>query len=420
MERCHERYGEIFTLRVRRGRPWVLLSNPDHIKAVFTAAPEAVGAGAGEASPMLGPLLGPDSVVLLDEPFHMQDRKRITPAFHGDLMHDYGEMMVEVASSEIARWPIGRPFALWPRMQQITLSVVMRATFGNIEGERFERLREGVIALTDWINRPHRVALLAAMGPRSVAADKQFRAVMDPVEQLLLEEVRERREHGVPEEASADFEGILATLERSHARAGMPMSESKLRDELVTLISDGPTATSLAWAFEHMLRRPDKFERLRAEVLEGREEIYLDAVVKEVLRLCPVVPLVMRRLIEPLQVGGYELPAGAIAAPSVHLTHRREDIYPNALSFEPERFLEQSTGTYTWIPFGGGVRRCVAAVFAPLEMRRVIQTVIREVDLSPVHRRSKGAMRSSISFAPGGGGMVLAARRSSAPAEIAA
>jgi cytochrome P450 len=419
MEQAHKHYGEIFTLRVRSGRPWVLLSNPAHIKEVFTTAPELVGAGAGEANPLLGPLLGSSSVMLLDEPFHMQDRKRITPAFHGGLMDRYGEMMVDVARREVARWPVGEPFPLWPRMQAISLEVVMRATFGSIEGERFDVLKERVVELTNWINQPHRLALLAAIGSKSITANRQFREVMDPVEQLVLEEVHERRRLGTTPE-DGGFEGILAILERAYRQDGEQMSESKVRDELITLVSDGPTATSLAWAFERLLRHPDKFARLREEILREEEETYLDAVVKEVLRLCPAVPLVMRRVIEPLRIGGYTLPPSTIVAPSVYLTHLREDVYPNASRFEPERFLDNKEGTYTWIPFGGGVRRCVAAVFAPLEMRRVIQTIVRNVDLRAVSSRSEGAARSSVSFAPDGGGLVIAERRTSEPTELAA
>lgn len=411
MERCHRRYGDLFTLRVRR-RPWVLLSNPEHVKQVFTTAPELVGAGAGEANPLLGPLLGSSSVMLLDEPGHMRDRKRIVPAFHGELMAGYGEMMSDVARREIAGWPIGRPFPLWPRMQAISLEVVVRATFGEIEPARFERLREHLVALTNWINDPRRLALLAAFGSRSLTARRQFRERLAPVEQIVLEEVRERRALAESGESNGAAEqGILATLERSHAESGTQMGEQKLRDELITLVSDGPTATSLAWAFERLLRYPDKLARLREEVLSGESEEYLDAVVKEVLRMCPAVPLVMRRLIEPMDLGGYRIPADTIVAPCVHLMHQREDVYPDARAFRPERFLDAATGTYTWIPFGGGVRRCVAAVFAPLEMRRVIRVVLEEVDLQAVERRSEGASRSSVSFAPDGGALVTATRR---------
>jgi cytochrome P450 len=198
------------------------------------------------------------------------------------------------------------------------------------------------------------------------------------------------------------------------------MDSCKMRDELVTFLSDGPTATSLAWAFERLLRHPDKLARLRAEVLAGESEEYVDAVVKETLRLCPAVPVVMRRLTEPMQLGGYTIPADTIVAPCVYLMHRRADLYPQPRSFQPERFLGDAARTYTWIPFGGGVRRCVAVVFAQLEMKRVIQTVLSEVDLSAAESRSEGAARSSVSFAPDGGATVIATRRTSASIDVPA
>jgi cytochrome P450 len=413
MERCESRYGELFTLRVRRGRPWVLLTNPEHAKEVFTTAPELMRSGAREANPLLGPLLGPTSVMLLDEPHHMDDRKRLLPSFHGTRMQEYGEMMVDVARREIAGWPLGEPFALWPRMQAISLEVVMRAVFGEVKGERLELLRERLVRLTSWVNQPSRLAMLAAIGPRSITTGSGFEKVMKPVEELVLEEVRERALNG--DDSGNGQQTILAML--AHAYADTPSQESdrKMRDELVTMLSDGPTATSLAWVFERLLRHPEKLARLREEVLEGESEEYLSAVVTETLRLCPAVPVVMRRLVEPLRLGGYTIPAGTIVAPCVYLMHRRGDIYPRPLEFRPERFLEEAAGTYTWIPFGGGVRRCVAASFAPLEMRRVIQTVLREVDLRPADARSEGVARSSVSFAPDGGALVIATRR--APSE---
>jgi cytochrome P450 family 135 len=407
MDRCQRRYGEIFTLRVRRGRPWVFLTNPQHVKQVFTTAPELLRAGAGEANQLLGPLLGSTSVMLLDEPHHMSDRKRLLPSFHGQRMQGYGEMMAEVARREIERWPLGEPFALWPRMQAISLEVVMRAVFGSAEGERLERLRRRLVELTDWVNDPRRLAMLAAVGQRSITASANFRAVMTPVEEIVLEEVHRRR----AEPDADEQESILSMLERAYGEDGAPMSEEKLRDELVTLLSDGPTATSLAWVFERLLRHPDKLARLRREVLDGDSELYLDAVVKETLRLCPTVPVVMRRLVEPMRLGGYTIPADTIVAPCVYLMHRRPDIYPQPRAFMPERFLGSSAGTYTWIPFGGGARRCVAASFAPLEMKRVMKVVLSEVELSPAASRSEGATRSSVSFAPDGGALVVALRR---------
>jgi cytochrome P450 family 135 len=408
MERCQQRYGEIFTLRVRRGRPWVFLTNPEHVKQVFTTAPELLSAGAREANPLLGPLLGESSVMLLDEPHHMSDRKRLLPSFHGQRMQGYGEMMADVAHREIARWPQGEPFALWPRMQAISLEVVMRAVFGDIEGERLALLRERLVEMTQWVNNPHRLALLAAVGQRSITTTAKFQSVMGPVEEVVLEEVHSRR--AAPARDGQE-ENILSMLERAYGEDGTPMSEEKLRDELVTLLSDGPTATSLAWAFERLLRHPEKLARVCEEVRGGEGEEYLEAVVKETLRLCPAVPVVMRRLVESTRIGGYTIPAGTIVAPCVYLMHRRADVYPQPLAFRPERFLDESAGTYTWIPFGGGARRCVAASFAPLEMRRVIQTVLSEVDLRPVVSRSEGVSRSSVSFAPDGGALVLATRR---------
>jgi cytochrome P450 len=408
MDRCERRFGETFTLRVRRGRPWVFLTNPDHVKQVFTTDSALMGAGAGEANPLLEPLLGTRSVMLLDEPQHMSDRKSLLPSFHGTRMRDYGEMMAQVAQREVASWPVGEPFELWPRMQAISLEVVMRAVFGTIDGRRLELLRHRLVEMTTWINAPHRLATLAAVGARAMTANGAFHAVMRPVEDLVLAEVRERR----ADRNNDERQDILAMLDRAHSGDGEAIDEQKMRDELVTMLSDGPTATSLAWAFERLLRHPDKLARLREEVVADAREEYVEAVVKETLRLCPAVPVVMRRLLEPMRVGEYSLPAGTIAAPCVFLMHRRADVYPEPRSFRPERFLDGAPGTYTWIPFGGGVRRCVAAGFAQLEMKRVIQTVLREVELRPAESRSEGAARSSVSFVPDGGARVIATRTS--------
>jgi cytochrome P450 len=407
MDRCAERYGEIFTLRVRRGSPWVLISNPEHVKLLFTNQSAQIRAGAGEANPLLEPLLGSRSVMLLDEPQHLGDRKRLLPSFHGDRMRDYGAMMTDIAERQTRTWPTGEPFELWPRMQAISLDVVMSAVFDGLEPSRRELLRERLVTMTDWINQPRRLALLAALGKRSIANSSGFRHVMGEVEAVVLEEVRRRRAAG----AQAGHDDIHSMLEREYGGEESHSSERKMRDELVTMLSDGPTATSLAWVFERLLRYPDKLARLREEVLAGESEEYLDAVVKETLRLCPAVPLVMRRLAEPMQLGGHTIPAGTIVAPSVYLMHRRADVYPQPLEFLPERFLDSAAGTYTWIPFGGGVRRCVAWFFAQLEMKRVIQVVLREFDLSPAASAGESATRSSVSFAPAGGARVIATRR---------
>jgi cytochrome P450 len=406
MERCQRRYGDVFTLRVRHGGTWVLVCDPEDIKRVFTAAPERLGVG--EANTLLGPVLGPRSVMLLEEPQHMTRRKLMLPQFHGRRMESYGGMMAEVARRAVAEWPLGRPFELWPRMQAITLEAVMRVVFGPTLSDSTRRLGELLRELTDRMNAPRRLTLLALLGPRSMVGDPEFRAAMDLVEAVALEEVRKRRAEGEDPER----EDIVSMLAHAHYEDGSPMTAQDLRDELITLLLDGPTSTSLAWVFERLLRHPDKLGRLREEVRGGEEDdAYLDAVVKETLRLCPPVPIVVRRLLEPMELGGYTVPAGAMVAPCIHLVHRREEIYPHPRRFMPERWLDRPTGTYTWIPFGGGVRRCLAASFALLEMKRVVAAVLEEVELEPVQSRSEQVTKSAISYSPGRRGLVRITRR---------
>jgi cytochrome P450 len=408
MEKCQRRYGDIFTLRILHAGTSVLLCDPDDVKRVFTADPSSLGVSV--ANNLLGLVLGSRSVMLLDEPEHMSRRKLILPSFHGQRLVGDGAMIDRVAREEIARWPLEEPFELWPRMQTITLRVIMRAVFG-VENERLERLCRLLERLTVWMNDPRSIRRLAAMGPGSIARSRGFRAAMAPVEAAVLGEVR--RLSSLSSDCEAD--GIAGMLARACYADGSPISEQDLRDELMTLLTDGPTSTSLAWVFERLLRHPQKLARLREEVLAGDGGDYLDAVVKETLRLCPPVPTVARRLLEPMRLGRYVLPRGTSVAPCIHLIHRRGEIYSQPHSFNPERFLQDAPGTYTWIPFGGGVRRCLAASYAQLEMRQVIRAVLHEVELRPVDARSERVRRGAIAFSPGRRGLVKARRRPARP-----
>lgn len=401
LERCHERYGDTFTLRILHLGTWVVLADPEDVKRVFTTDSSSLGVGLPNL--MLAPVLGRRSVMLIEEPEHMQRRKLMLPPFHGDRMKGDAEMMTEVTRREVRAWPVGEPFALWPRMQAITQEVVMRAVFGPDAEGRLDRLRGLLTRLTEALNDSGRLTKLAALGPRWLERSRGYREAMEPVEEAVLAEVERRRREG--EDGRRDVVSILID---ARYEDGSPLSEKELRDELLTLLTDGPTSSSLAWVFERLLRHPEKLARLQEEVLAGEGDAYMDAVVKETLRLRPPVSVVVRRLLKPMELGGYELPAGTLVAPCVYLIHHREDVYGDPESFRPERFLEQRAAVPTWIPFGGGARRCLAASYAEQEMKRVLRTVLTEVELEPVESRAERMTRAAIAFSPDQHGLVVA------------
>jgi cytochrome P450 family 135 len=406
LERCRERYGDTFTLRLRHLGTWVVLAGPEDVKRVFSTDTNELGVGVPNLA--LRPVLGAHSVMLSEEPEHMTRRKLMLPRFHGERMREDAEMMTELARREVRAWPVGEPFRLWPRMQLLTQEVVMRAVFGDDEG-RLDRLRELLTNLTNTINDDARLRRLALRGPRWLERSRGWRQAMDPVEAEVLAEVRRRREEG--EEGRRDAVSILIEARNED---GSPLSEKDLRDELLTLLTDGPTSSSLAWVFERLLRHPQKLARLQGELLAGEGEAYLDAVIKETLRLRPPVSVVVRRLLKPATLGGYDLPAGTLIAPCVYLIHHREDVYEQPGEFLPERFLERRAAVPTWIPFGGGARRCLAASYAEQEMKRVLRTVLEEVELEPVESGAERVTRGAIAFSPAQHGLVVAKPRTPA------
>jgi cytochrome P450 len=389
--RLRARFGDTFSLKVANEADWVMLSHPDHVRQVFTGDPDVLHAGEGNA--VLKPLLGPRSVLLLDGADHLRDRKAMLPAFHGERMQAYGELIARIARDEVATWPAGE-LHVRPRMQALTLEVIMRAVFGV----RDERLREHIASMLDWTTDPGRLLLVVLAGPQRVG--RLFQRVRTPVDELLTEEIARRR--AAPDLAAR--EDILSML-----LAHSEMDDATLRDELITLLVAGheTTATALAWAIERLARHPGAWERLR----EGDED-YLDAVVKETLRLRPVIPIVLRLLKAPMEIAGYELPAGVAVAPNILLMHTREDVYPQPRAFRPERFLETPAGTYTWIPFGGGVRRCLGASFALFEMKAVLRAVAAGIDrLRPDRAASERVTRRAVTLVPARGARVIAAPR---------
>ena len=407
LEDCARRYGEMFTLRITHEGTWVFLTNPGAAQKVFKGDPRLLHAG--EANVVLLPVLGSQSLLLLDGNEHMAQRKLMLPSFHGQRLRRYEQTMADVAARELERWQVGIPFATWPTMQRITLEVIVRTVFGVQQDERLRRISEAVRHVLAWGTDPRRMAMVAALGPRRIAEIRAFRRVLEPADAMLYEEIRRRR--SAPDLAERD--DVLSLLLQARHEDGSPMSDKELRDELMTLLTAGheTTATSLAWALEALARHPAALTRLREEVLEGDGDAYLDAVVKETLRLRPVVGLVLRRLMEPMEIGGHLLPAGANVAPCIYLLHRRPDLYPEPRAFRPERFLDRPAGTYTWIPFGGGVRRCLGASFAQFEMKVVLRGVVSRFDLRAAGARPERRIRRAIVFAPSRGGEVVAERR---------
>ena len=406
MEECRRRYGDSFTLRIANEGTWVFVTDPEDVKQVFTGDPRLLHAG--EANIVLLPVLGSNSVLLLDDDAHMSQRKLMLPPFHGERLKGYAGTIADVAEAEIDRWPLGEPLRAWPSMQALTLEVIMRTVFGVQDEERKARLAAALSEVLRWGGDPRRMAMLAVVGPKAVARSRLFRRVLDPADALMYEEIRNRRAAGDLEQR----EDIMSLLLQAKHEDGSPMSDRELRDELVTLLTAGheTTATSLTWALERLVRHPEMLERLR----DGDDD-YADAVVKETLRLRPTVSIVLRKLKEPMEIGGRLLPAGAIVAPCIYLMHRRADLYPDPLSFRPERFLEGQGGTYTWIPFGGGVRRCIGASFALLEMRIVLQTLARRLELSPADPRPERMNRRAIFLTPARGGEIVARARTREP-----
>jgi cytochrome P450 family 135 len=396
LSQCAARFGDVFSLRVAPEGRWIVLSNPEHIKQVFTGDPRVFHAGEGNR--ILLPVLGEHSLLLLDEDAHLEQRKLLLPPLHGKRMQRYGKLMEEIAAEEIERWPGGKPYAVRPRMQAITLEIILRTVFGLEQGERLERLRVELRGLLDLLTRPQMFLFPVLMGPERLARFGPFRRLHEQVDELIYAEIAERRRA----QDLAEREDILSMLlEARRDSDGSPMSDREIRDELVTLLVAGheTTATGLSWAVERLTRHPDKLARLAAEVSAGETE-YLEAVVTETLRLRPVISIVARYLREPVEIGGWRLPPGVRVAPSIYLVHRRPDIYPKPERFEPERFLENPPGTYTWIPFGGGVRRCIGGSFAHFEMQVVLAELVKRRRLEPARPESEPVYRRAITETP--------------------
>jgi cytochrome P450 len=412
--RARRELGETFRMRGTLPGPGpVITSHPDHVRSLFTAKPEQAPSLTGESP--LRPIVGPNSVLTAVGPRHMRQRKLLLPPFHGEAIEQYTQMIADAAEREIDRWPVGHPFALAPHMQAITLDVIMAGIFG-IEGkpergtpEHWLRIAtKRIVAASTWplaqvselinLNREEAVGL-TRVGLELL--DRPTYAVIG--QRRRAEDLDERRD-------------ILSLLLQAHTEEGEAMSDKELRDELLTLVLAGheTTANSLAWTWERLVRTPAAHEALRDAVRgEGDASEQVEATIVEAMRSRPVIPIIGRRVKVPWRLGPYAVPAETPLTMSILLVHHREDLYPEPFEFRPERWLGgRKPGTYEWIPFGGGIRRCLGAALAMAEQRVVLETMARRLDLAADDPAPEHAVHRNVTMIPSRGARVVIRSRS--------
>ena len=384
LRRCRARHGDPFTVRVAwADAPMVLVSDPEAIRRVFAAGPEALHGGA--SSTVLEPFAGPTSILLTHGPEHLRRRRELLPAFHGEALAGWRATIAELAAAEVSTWPAGAALRTLPRMQALTLDVILRLVLGP---EERPELRDAIRRALDMTASLPR---LVAMSLHRGATWNAFLRAVEEVDGMLRREI-DRGGH-----AEGSLLGVLA---------GAGIGRDELRDQAVTVLAAGheTTAGSLAWALERLAHHPAAQERVRAG-----DEAHLDAVAKEVLRVRPVLSIAARRVAAPFEVAGHVLPPGVHVAPCIYLAHRRPEAWPDPTAFRPERFLEGAPEAGTYLPFGGGVRRCAGAAFAALELREVLRAVLARFELAPAGTRTERMIRGSVTLRPSRGGTVLTA-----------
>ncbi len=422
LERLRRRYGKRITVQLPFQPPFVILSDPGDIKELLTASPTAIHPG--EGARILEPIVGKHSVILLDEQAHLEQRKLLLPAFHGEKMKRLVGLMTELTERELDSWPREQPVTLHPRLQHLTLEIILRAVFGLEQGAQLDALREALTGVLEFAESPLSVIPQAQRALSWWGPVKRFGQLFARSEQLIFDVIDERRA------AHDGRDDILGMLLDARHEDGSEMSQQELRDELMTALVAGheTTASQLAWTFERLAREPRVVQRLSAELDAGESDEYLTATVQEILRLKPVLPNAEPRLTkEPVTIGGYHYPAGVALLASAFLVHHDPEIYPEPYAFRPERFLGNPPGTYTWLPFGGGRRRCLGASFALQEMKIVIRAVLSRFEIAPAVPAAEKTARRSITFSPRGGATVVlrervgvAARASAGQAELVA
>ncbi len=389
------RYGNVFTVRFTAFGQGVYVGEPEAIRELFTG--DQSDLLAGEANSIMEPVLGPRSVLVLDGPEHLRQRKLLLPPIQGTRVTGFRAVIREIAEREVASWRPGERFKLRVRMRGLTFEVICRVVFGVADPARVQRLRTAFGAVLD-SSTLYMVSDVLRADLGRLSPGGRLAARLRAADALLFEEIARRR-------AEPDLErrgDVLSLLLRARDDEGRPMTDGELRDELFTMLAAGheTTATGLAFAFELLLRNPHTLRRLRDELAAGASDDYLDAVVKEALRLRPVIDAAERTLRKPRLVAGWELPAGIKLYPAIALVHMREDIYPRPAEFRPERFLDEGADSYTWLPFGGGIRRCLGAALAQAEMAEVLRVAVPAVELALTRDRPDPVILRGVTLAP--------------------
>jgi cytochrome P450 len=409
-----ERYGDVFTIPLPVFGVGVYVCDLEGIRGMLTG--DQSDLRAGEANAPLAPVVGEKSLLTLDGPEHLRHRRLLLPPFQGSAVTAFREVIRDVAEAEVDRWQVGEQFAVRDRMRALTFEVIARAVFGVTEPARIERLRQALVAVLDM----SMVVALPNVLRRDLGAWSpwgRFRRRLHAADALVYEEIARRRSAPDLDERT----DVLSLLLRARDEDGQPLSDLELRDELMTMLLAGheTTATGLAFAFDLLSRNPHVLARLRDELAAENGDAYLDAIVTETLRLRPVIDANERTLTVPRTIGGYELPAGIRVYPTIAVIHHREDLYPEPERFRPERFLEGRAESYAWLPFGGGIRRCIGAALAQAEMAEVIRTVVTRVELRPTRPAPDPIVMRGVTLVPRRGTPVVVERVASSRATAA-
>jgi cytochrome P450 len=413
MERLRRKYGNRYTIRLPGQPPFVMISDPDELKQLFTAPPDVLHPG--EGARILEPIVGSNSVILLDERPHLEQRKLLLPAFHGEKMQTLRGLMEELAEREVASWPAGEPVDLHPRFQALTLEVILRAVFGLDAGERLDSLRAQLGRILEFGNSITSVDRNFQRNFFGFGPYARFTRMREQADELVYEQIDERRRTG------ERHDDVLSMLLDARHEDGSEMTREEIRDELMTALVAGheTTASALGFTFALLAVEQDVLSRLHSELDSDDGDEYLTAVIYEALRRRPVLPQAEPRLVKkPIRIGDWDYEPGVVVAASAWLVHHDPEIYPEPFAFRPERFLGEQPGTYTWIPFGGGRRRCLGGAFAMVEMKVALRAALRRFTIEPAARPAP-PKRRSITISPGESGRVVLRSRTpeQAPAE---